>query len=449
MDTEGVIQIIILVVLLALSAIFSSSETALTTVNKVHIQELADLGNKKARKLLKLLSNPRKMLSTILVCNNVVNLSASALTAVITGKLGGSYSVAIGTAVLTLVLLIVGEITPKMFATINNEPISLATAGMIIILGKLLTPVIFLTDSISNLLLKLFKVDFLSARSQMTEFQFRTLVEESVKDGVLETEEREMINNVVDFGDSEAKDVMIPKVEMTCVNVNATYEELKEVFLLEKFTRIPVYEENRDNIIGIVNMKDVLFFEDWEHFNIRSVMREPYFTFEYKKTSDLLAHMRKNSISMIIVSDEYGATVGLITIEDLLEEIVGEIRDEYDDYEKDLIQELGPNEYLVEGSMKLTDLNDALGTQFASDDFDSLGGLIIQQLDELPEEGQTVTLEDGTVLTCNKMEKNHIAKIHMLLPEKTADDEDDEIDNDDCSAGGSSENIGTDDTDNK
>lgn len=449
MDTDGVIQIISLVILLILSAIFSSSETALTKANRVRLSELADLGNKRAKKALKLLANPGKMLSTVLVCNNIVNLSASALVTTLAVKIGGNYAVAIGTGALTLVLLIFGEITPKTLATVHSESLALIFSGFILFLSKILTPVIFIVDGFANGILKLFHINVKEVRSAITEFEFRTLVEESVKDGVLETEEREMINNVVDFGDSTAKDIMIPKVDMTCVSVNASYAELKDVFRKEKFTRLPVYEEDTDNIIGVINMKDVLFLEDYSHFSLRNIMREPNFTFEYKKTSDLMVEMRTKQIPMMLVLDEYGATVGLITLEDLLEEIVGEIRDEYDDYEKDLIKEVGENEYVVEGSMKLSDVNDALDTTLESEDFDSLGGLIIQQLDDLPEEGQSVTLDDGTKLTVVEMEKNHIEKVHMLLPEKTADDEADEVNTDDGSSGGHGQEEGNNNTDNE
>lgn len=447
MDTDGVVQLFVLLVLLFLSGFFSAAETALTTVNRVRLRELAEDDNKKAINTLKLLESPGKMLSTILICNNVVNLSASALTTTLVARLWGNKYVALATGILTLLLLCFGEITPKTIATLKNEKVALRDGSIIYFLCKLLTPVIFVIDKISGVILRLIKIDPESARVAITEFEFRTLVEESVKDGVLETEEKEMINNVVDFGDSTAKDVMIPKTEMTCVNVESTFDELKEVFLQEKFTRLPVYEEDTDNIVGIINMKDLLFYENWDGFSLRDIMREPAFTFEYKKTSDLLAEMREKSIPMIMVLDEYGATVGLITLEDLLEEIVGDIKDEYDDYENDLIIETEPNRYIIEGSMKLDDVNDQLGTKLDSEDFDSIGGLIIEKLDDLPEEGQSVTLEDGTKLTVVDMDKNHIDKVEMLLPEETADDENNEVNQDNAGSGGQSESEGADQSD--
>lgn len=426
MDTDGVIQCISLVVLLLLSAFFSASETALTTVNRIKLESLAEEGNKSAKTVLKLLDKPLKMLSTILIANNVVNLSASSLATTIAIKLWGNTYVALATGVLTFLVLIFGEITPKTMATTKSEKMALNVGSIIFFLSKIFTPIIYIVDLFANGILKLFRIDPKEARTAMTEYEFRTIVEASHEDGVLESEERQMIYNVVDLGDSLAKDIMIPRVEMACVNVEATYEELKEVFDKEKFTRIPVFEESTDNIIGIINMKDLLFLDNPEQINIREVMREANFTFEHKKTSDLLAEMRQNSIPMVLVLDEYGDTVGLITLEDLLEEIVGEIRDEFDEEEKERIQEIGEMEYLVEGSLKLDDLNDAIGTSFDSEDYDSIGGLIIEKLDHLPEAGEAAELDDGTTLQVMEMDKNRIDKVKVTLPEPECQTDDEE-----------------------
>ncbi len=427
MDTDGVIQSIILVVLLLLSAFFSSSETALTTVNRLKLESLREEGNKRAERVLKLLEKPSKMLSTILIANNVVNISASALATTIAIRVfkDNSY-VPLATGILTLLVLVFGEITPKTMATVKNEKMALNCGGVILALSRILTPVIFIVDALANGFLKLFRIDPRAVRTQMSEYEFRRIVEDSHEDGVIESEERQMIYNVVDLGDSMAKDIMIPRVDMTCVSVDATYDELKEVFDKEKFTRIPVYEESTDNIIGIINMKDLLFVDKPKQVKIRDVMREANFTFEHKKTSDLLAEMRQNSIPMVLVLDEYGDTVGLITLEDLLEEIVGEIRDEFDEEEKERIQEIGEQEYLVEGSLKLDDINDALGTSFDSDDYDSIGGLIIEKLDHLPEAGESAELDDGTTLQVMEMDKNRIDKVKMTLPDPQEENADED-----------------------
>jgi CBS domain containing-hemolysin-like protein len=291
---------------------------------------------------------------------------------------------------------------------------------------KLLTPVIFIVDRLSGLFLKILRIDPEQAKSSLTEGELRNLLDASHEEGVIETGEREMIDNVFDFGDSLAKDVMIPRIEMSCVDVNSSYWELKEQFDIHKYTRLPVYEDSTDNIVGIINMKDVLFYEDVVNFNIRNVMREANFTVEYKKTAELMREMRQNHISMTIVLDEYGDTVGLVTLEDLLEEIVGEIRDEFDEDEEELIQKLGDREYLVDGSLKIDDINDALGLELESENYDSIGGIMIEKLERVPEVGDIVELEDGTSLKTEVMDKNHIEQIRMVLPEKKDEEPDDE-----------------------
>ena len=417
MDPTGAIQILSLLILLLLSGYFSSAETAYTAANELGLKEEAENGKKQAVIALKLLDNKSKLLSAILIFNNIVNLSASALTTTIAMKYLGSAYIALATGILTFILLIVGEITPKTIATVKSETIALKYASVLYLVVKLLTPVIFIVDKFSRAFLKLFNVDPDAAREAMTEYELRSIVAASHEDGVIETEERQMIDNVVDFGDSCAKDVMIPRVEMCSVSIESTFNELKEVFFDKKYTRIPVYDETPDNI-GVLNMKDLLFYQNYDGFNIRSIMREPNFTFEYKKTSDLLMEMRENTIPMIFVLDEYGATVGLVTLEDLLEEIVGEIRDEYDEDEDDLIKETGENEYLLDGTLKLDDINNALGTTLSSEEYDSIGGLIIEKLDHIPEVNESVELKEEHIrLTVNQMDKTHIESVIMqILP---------------------------------
>lgn len=423
MDPTGAIQILSLLILLLLSGYFSSAETAYTAANELGLKEEAENGKKQAVIALKLLDNKSKLLSAILIFNNIVNLSASALTTTIAMKYLGSAYIALATGILTFILLIVGEITPKTIATVKSETIALKYASVLYLVVKLLTPVIFIVDKFSRAFLKLFNVDPDAAREAMTEYELRSIVAASHEDGVIETEERQMIDNVVDFGDSCAKDVMIPRVEMCSVSIESTFNELKEVFFDRKYTRIPVYDETPDNIVGVLNMKDLLFYQNYDGFNIRSIMREPNFTFEYKKTSDLLMEMRENTIPMIFVLDEYGATVGLVTLEDLLEEIVGEIRDEYDEDEDDLIKETGENEYLLDGTLKLDDINNALGTTLSSEEYDSIGGLIIEKLDHIPEVNESVELKEEHIrLTVNQMDKTHIESVIMqILPYSSAE----------------------------
>ena len=425
LDSSDVIQLIILLVLLFLSAFFSSAETAMTTVNRIRIRSLADDGSARAKTLLKITDDPAKFLSAILIGNNIVNLSAASLTTSLAYGLGGSM-VAIASGILTLLILLFGEITPKTMATIHSEKISLLYAPVISIFIRLMTPVIFIVNGLANIILRIIHVDPNANTNVMTENDLRTIVDVSHEDGVIESEEKEMINNVFDLGDAKAKDVMVPRVHVTFADVNSTYDELIDIFREDKFTRLPIFEDTTDNVIGTINMKDLLLYDNKKDFHLRDILREAYFTYEYKNISELLLEMRESSFNIAIVLDEYGETAGLITLEDLLEEIVGEIRDEYDDNEEDFIQEIGPHEYLVEGSTNLEEINDRLDLDLSSDDYDSVGGLIIEHLDRLPEVGDSITTEDGIRLIVEKLDKNRIETVHAYLPEPQPEEEDEE-----------------------
>ncbi|KLU68895.1 MAG: hypothetical protein RHS_5290 [Robinsoniella sp. RHS] len=418
LDSSDAIQLGVLIALIGLSAFFSSAETSLTTVNKIRIKTLADQGNKKAVTLLKVINDSGKMLSAILIGNNIVNLSASALATTLALNIWGNAAVGIATGVLTLLILLFGEITPKTLATLYAEQLSMGYAGIILFMMRVLTPVIFLINKLSYVCLRIMRIDPSAKMNSITEHELRTIVDVSHEEGVIESDERQMIYNVFDFGDSQAKDIMVPRVDMVSIDINSTYDEIIDVFEQEKFTRLPVYEESPDNVIGIINVKDLLFCKPSEEFHIRDIMREPYFTYEYKKTSELMVEMRQDSINFTIVLDEYGATAGLITLEDLLEEIVGEIRDEYDKDEEDLIRCINNLEYVIEGSMKLDDVNDALGLDFDSEDYDSIGGYIIERLDHLPQQGEFVVAENGIRLVVDAVDKNRIDKVHLYLPEQ-------------------------------
>ena len=337
MDTDGVMQLIALIILVLLSAFFSSAETSLTTVNRVRLKTLAEEGNRRAKTALEVLDKYGKMLSAILIGNNIVNLSASALATTLAIHI--HFTVGIATAILTVVILIFGEIVPKNMAMINSEKMALLYASMISGLMKLLTPLIFVIDSLAKGIMKLFRVDA-DKKTAMTENELRTYVEVGHEDGVIESEEREMIYNVFDFGDAVAKDVMIPRIDMVTVDKEATYEEVMEVFKDCMYTRIPVFEEDKDNIIGLINIKDFILVEDKAKFKISDILRQAYYTYEFKKTADLLVEMRQKCFNVAFVLNEYGGTAGMITLEDLLEEIVGEIRDEYDSDEEQLIQKM-------------------------------------------------------------------------------------------------------------
>ena len=418
------IQLVVLVILLALSAFFSSAETALTTVNRLRVRALVDDGDARAIVLAKVIDDPGKLLSAILIGNNIVNISASSIATLLATKFFGSAGAGIATGVMTLLVLIFGEVTPKTMASLKAEKIALSYAKTIYGIMFVFTPLIFILDLLSGGLLRLLGVDPDKRDDSVTEEDLRTIVEAGHEDGVLETEEHKMINNVFDFGDHQAKDIMVPRVDMCFLKLDATYEDFMEIYREEKFTRIPVYEETRDNVIGILNVKDLILYDKNQEFHVKDFLREAYYTYEFKNTSELMMEMRKNSISIAIVLDEYGATAGLVTLEDLLEEIVGDIRDEFDEAEAEEVQQLGEREYLVEGACKLEDLNDMIGLGIESEDYDSIGGIVIDALQHLPSEGEEVTLDNGTRLIVEKIDKNRIEKVHIYLPEPKEDEDD-------------------------
>ncbi len=429
MDSSDAIQFLALIILICLSAFFSSAETSMTTVNKIRIQSLAEQGDKRASILLTVIEDSGKLLSTILIGNNIVNISASSLATTITMRLFGNAAVSISTGIITLLVLIFGEITPKTMASLHAEKMALSYARIIHFLMFLLTPVIFLVNKMAKGVLTLLRVDDSVKGNTITEHELRTLVNVGHKEGVIETEERQMIYNVFDFGDSQAQDVMVPRIDVTFADVNSSYEDLIQLFREEKHTRFPVFEETTDNIIGIVNVKDLLL-TDQKDFTLRKILRDAYFTYEYKKTSELLMEMKEHSVSFAVVLDEYGATSGIVTLEDLVEEIVGDIHDEYDIEEEDDLTEILPGkEYLALGSARLDDLDEVLHLDIESDDYDSIGGYIIEQLDRFPEKGESVTTDSGIRLVVDKVERNRIESVHIYLPETREHNNKDSHDN--------------------
>ncbi len=375
---------------------------------------LSEEGNKSATVLLKVIDNKEKMLSAILIGNNIVNISVSSLTTILVTNLFGSYAVSIATGLLTILVLIFGEITPKTFATLHNEKISLKYAKIIYAIMWVLTPVIFIINKLSFIVMLLFKSENSAKTSTYTENELKTIVNVSHAEGVIETEEHEMLQNIFEFSDRQAKDVMIPRVDVCMLEVSSTYDEIMETFRANRYTRIPIYEDSTDNVIGIINIKDLVLYKHGESFSIRNYLREPYYTYEYKKLSDLLLEMKKASANITIILDEYGAASGLLTLEDLVEEIVGDIKDEYDYDEEDLLKAVSDTEYIVEAQMNLDDFNDILGTKLVSDEYDSVGGFIIEHLDRMARTGDMVETPDISFLV-DSTDKNRIEKVHVFL----------------------------------
>lgn len=422
MSDIEIVQLVVIIVLVILSAFFSSAETALTTISDVKVRSMIDEGRRGAVTLQKVEDKYGKMLSTILIGNNVINIAASALVTTLAISVFGSYAIGYATGVLTLCVLLFGEIVPKNVAKIKGEQLALIYAPVIYGLMWILTPVIFIVDIIARALLWLVHINP-DEKNAITEAELKTYVDVSFEDGVIESEEKDLINNVFDFSDSLAKEVMIPNVDMVCVEEHESYEDIMDKFREHMYTRMPVYRDDTDHIIGLINIKDFILRDHDNGFKIEDIMREPYFTHEYKKTADLLREMRQKTNSVAFVLSEYGECVGMITLEDLLEEIVGEIRDEFDEAENDFIKQIDDKTYAIEGSRKLDDINDAIGTEMDSEAYDSIGGLVIEKLDRVPEEDDEVLLENGIKLEVEEVENNRITKVKLTLPDDEVDEE--------------------------
>lgn len=418
MESDIKIQIILLLVLLFLSGFFSSAETALVSCNKIRMRTLADQGHKRAKMVLDITEDQGKMLSAILIGNNLVNTFSASIVATIAYSFGGA-AVSIATFLITILILIFGEITPKTLATQKKDEMALAYVPIIRFLIIVLTPIIFLINSICSILLRCLGIEKDKNNPSMTTSELRTIVDVSHEEGVIEKDEKELINNVFDFGDVKAKDVMVPRVHVVMAEVDSTYEDLLNLFREEMFTRIPIYKDSIDNVIGLVNMKDLLLYKDLEHFEIHKILRKAFYTYENKPISDLLLEMRKSTVNLSIVLDEYGELAGIITLEDIIEEIVGEVQDEYDAHENANIRRVSERVYDVKGYISLHDLNDTLHLSLDSENYDSIGGLVIDKLQRLPEINDYIFLEDGTRIQVIKLQKQRIEEVRISLPNKT------------------------------
>ncbi len=419
LDPDVLGQLIALFILLILSAFFSSAETAFTSLNKLRIRTQAEDGSKSAKFIYGMIEDPSRFLGTVLVGNNIVNIAASSLTTVLVDRHFDSEFIGLGAGILTLVVLIFGEVMPKTVAANKAEKLCRVYAPVIKFLMFVLFPIVFIVEKVAHFFFFIFRVDTHKKEVTITEDELLSIVDVSNEEGVLENDEREMINNVVDFGDSSAKDIMVTTGDMVCVCDDIQYEAFLDVIREHMYSRMPVYHETIDNITGVVWAKDILVkYKPGDPFDITKYMREAYFTYEFKNTRELMADMREEYKSMAIVLDEYGATAGLLTIEDLIEEIVGEIRDEYDTDELDPIEKISERVYIVEGKTDFDKINEVVGLSIESDDYDSIAGHVIHLMKDIPEsEGESVIDEDGVVFTVLVLEKNTIEKLMIELPE--------------------------------
>ncbi len=404
----------ILGVCFIMSAFFSCAETALLSVSKIRIRTLVEEGNKRAKLVERLIDDTDSLLSTILVGNNLVNIGASSLSTVLAVEFFGDAGAGIATGAVTLVILIFGEITPKSIATKYADSISLAIARIIHFFVTIFKPIVVILNSVTGFIVRLFGGDR-QIGPTLTEEELKTYVTVSHEEGIIEEEEKEMIHNVFEFGDTEIKEVMTPRIHVVSISDDVTYDELLEIYKEQRFSRIPVHNsEDNDDIIGVLNVKDLLLVDiDKENFNVRDYAREAFVVYEFNHISDAFERMRSNKkSSLAIVLDEYGVMSGIVTIEDMIEEIVGEIGDEYD-IEEETIKMIGENTFLIDGSVSFNEINDVLGTNFQSDDFESIGGLVLGEIGE-PELHRELKIGRAT-LSIEKIHKNRIEQLKMVF----------------------------------
>lgn len=412
MSTKNLIQLIVIIVGIILSAFFSSSETALTSVNIFKIRQMEKNGVEKAPLVRKLVDNIGSVLTTILIGNNIVNIVTTTIATIFFTEVMGPKGAVISPIILTIVVLIFGEVTPKNIAAANSEKLALNVARPIKLLDFIFKPVNVILGKITGAITKVF-VGEEEESSLVTEEDLKTIVDVSEEQGVINNEESEMINNVFEFGNSYVSDIMTARTNMEAISIESDQEELNEMLKETNHSRIPVYGKNIDNILGILHMKDIVSaIADGKELNLEEIIRPAYYVYDNMHIFDLFTNMRSENVSLAIVIDEYGGTSGLVTIEDIVEELVGEIDDEYDKDEKDIFK-LTENSYLVKPALHLSDFNDYFNLELEEIKNDSIGGYVIDYLSRIPEQGDSIEV-DNIKITVDEVDRY---KIEMLKVE--------------------------------
>ncbi|MFW5991855.1 MAG: hemolysin family protein [Halanaerobiaceae bacterium] len=407
---------IILLCLFILSAFFSGSETALMSVNRIKIRELAQEGDKKARTVDRLLNDQTRLLTTILVGNNLVNIAASAIATSLTIEIFGNSGVGIATGLVTLIVLIFGEITPKSLGSKKAVKYSKFVAPFLYWLEKLIAPVI----SFFVFIIRVFVGEGnLVSSSFLSEEEIRRFVNVSEEEGVIKKTERRMINSIFEFDDTSVREIMVPRIDMVCVEENTNLRQLVELAVEKGHSRIPMFQETIDKITGIIYVKDLLKLligDEDEDISIKQYTRTAYFIPESKKINELLAEMKKRKVHIAIVLDEYGGTAGLITIEDLLEEIVGDIQDEYD-LEPRQIEFVNENEIVVDARIDIDELNEILPEPIQDqEEYETISGFVLYMLGYLPAEGEKIEFDYFTI-EINKIREHRLEKVKIITQE--------------------------------
>lgn len=388
MNPENIRNIIALAVLILMSGYFSATETAFLSCNKTRLRTMAEKGNKRAALVNRLNENYDRLLSTILIGNNIVNLTAASIGTVLFVRLYGDIGATVSTAVITVLVLIFGEITPKNVAKDCPEKFAMFSAPIIRVLIWIFTPLNFLFGLWKKLVSK---VLHLESDSKMSQEELLMLVEEVREGGTIDSEEGDLLKNAIEFNDMRAEDILTHRVDLEAVDIESTKEEIAEVFTQSKFARLPVYEDSIDNIIGILNMKDFYDGTGITAKSIRDIMTKPLFVLKSEKIDELLKLLQETKSQMAVILDEYGGTLGIVTLEDILEELVGEIWDEHDEVTEEYVP-IGENRWRVDCSVNLDDFCDFFGIETDSTTI-SLGGWVMEQLGKVPEAGDSFEFE--------------------------------------------------------
>ncbi len=404
-------RIISLVVMLMVAAFLAAAEISLVSVNRFRVKSLLDEGSSRANKLDKLLEHPNRFLSTILMLTLLIQVGASALATSLALSFNLPVAGAVATGAMTFLIFIFSEMAPKTYATNNTEKVALAVAPVVNILSIVFYPLVRLLILISNGVIRLFGGKTIKEGPFVTEGDIKALVSAAEEQDVIEEEEKKLIHSIFDFGDTLVREVMIPRTDMMMLEEGAGLEEALEAILHTGFSRIPVYRKDFDHIVGILYAKDLLPYLKRGESDVqpREFMREPFFVPETKRVSELLTELRKGTVHLAIVLDEYGGTAGLVTIEDLLEEIVGEIFDEYDN-EQVLYESIGDGRYTFDARIPIDDLNELLGTDLPAHEWDTLGGLMYNLMGKIPKQGESV-MHEGLRLTAQKVVGRRIFKV--------------------------------------
>lgn len=431
MDTLSLSEILWFGMFIVLSAVFSGSETAFTAISPIKLRSLVDQRIKGADMLAKLLKNPRHLITAILIGNNVVNIGASAMaTAVVMGLMESlgvtnlALALTVTTGIMTIILLIFGEITPKTIAIKNPTRIALFMAPIFYYFLLIIFPIVGFFAGISRLISNMLRLSSADVDKILTTDEIKSILALGAEEGVLEKEEKEMLHGIFTFSQTIVREIMTPRTDTVCLDVDSSVAEAVAIFMGKGHSRIPVYEEKIDNIIGILYAKDLLTAkQDHSNGSIRPFLRDAFFIPETQVLEDLLAEMKRRKFHMAIVVDEHGGMSGIVTLEDIIEEIVGEIQDEYDVEELPEVKELGPNHYMVEAKVNIQDLGDSIHYKFPEeDDYDTLGGFVLSVLGRLPKKNEEIYYKDLKI-TVREITKRRIRKLELEILDHPVRDE--------------------------